>query len=349
MAAMISLVLLYTILGGMFSVVVTDYVQFILLSVSMLFVCAYSISVLGWQPLVDTVKTVHGAAGFDPFDQDGFGITYVLWMMFTFRLVSCAIWPTAVMRVLAARDEVVVRRIYTWSSIGFMTRFIIPQFIGICALTWLWQQNHDTYFDSQGVLIAGADESFKSLPRYLAWLLPTGLIGLLAAGMLAAEMSTQDSYLLCWATRIVEDVINPLTGGRLSMRMRLLLSRIMIFLIGVFLLAWSIWYPRQQDMLDYLAVGTAIYFTGIIALLVFGLYWKKASRAGAYAALIAGTSAVVGLTPVREMLHVTNADLGFTITEAQIALTSVALSMSTMIFGSLRFPDHRETVSTEVV
>ncbi|MFN9917299.1 MAG: sodium:solute symporter family transporter, partial [Pirellulaceae bacterium] len=200
--------------------------------------------------------TVHGAAGFDPFDQGGFGVAYILWMVFTFGLVSCAVWPTAVARVLAAENEQVVRHLYVWSSIGFMTRFIIPQFLGICALAWLWKLGPQTgYFLADGALIQDSDETLKAMPRFLAWALPTGAIGLFAAGMLAAMMSTHCSYLLCWATTIVEDVVHPVMGARLPVAKRLRLTRWMVFVVGVFLLAWSIWYPMDQDMLDYLAVS----------------------------------------------------------------------------------------------
>ena len=348
MTALIGLVLTYTILGGMVSVVITDYVQFVVLSFGMLFVCLFSVNHLGWQPLVDTVKNVHGAAGFDPLNRSGFGLSYVVWMFFTFGIVSCAIWPTAVMRVLAAKDEKVVRRLYQWSSIGFMTRFIIPQFLGICALTWLWQIGPETgYFAADGALTGDADETFKAMPRFLAWVLPTGLIGLIAAGMLAAFMSTHDSYLLCWATSIVEDVVNPLMGGNLSMKSRLLMSRVLIFLIGVFLLVWSIWYPLKQDMLDYLAVSGAIYFTGAFALLVLGLYWKGASKAGAYAALVTGLMAVVGLTPVREALYLSNEDLGIELSEAHIGLVTVSLALVVMFAVSIIIPDCERQESNE--
>ena len=349
MTALIGLVLTYTILGGMVSVVITDYVQFVVLSFGMLFVCLFAVYELGWQPVVDTVKHVHGPAGFDPFDQGGFGVAYVVWMFFTFGIVSCAIWPTAVMRVLAAKDESVVRRLYQWSSIGFMTRFIIPQFLGICALTWLWQIGPDTgYFSADGVLTDDAGATFKAMPRFLAWILPTGLIGLIAAGMLAAFMSTHDSYLLCWATSIVEDVVNPSLGGNLSMNQRLLLSRILIFLIGVFLLVWSVFYPLKQDMLDYLAVSASIYFTGAFALLFLGLYWKGASRAGAYAALITGLIAVAGLTPVRETLHISNEDLGVNLSEAHIGLGTIILALIVMVIASILFPDRGGHESAEV-
>lgn len=48
-----------------------------------------------------------------------------------------------------------------------------------------------------------------AMPLMLGRILPIGLIGLITAGMLAAFMSTHDSYLLCWSSVITQDVIAP--------------------------------------------------------------------------------------------------------------------------------------------
>jgi hypothetical protein len=72
----------------------------------------------------------------------------------------------------------------------------------------------------------------------------------------------------------------------LSTRARLTLARVFIFLIGVFLLIWSLWYPLGQNLWDYMAISGAIYFIGAFVLLVGGIYWKRASRVGAYLALL---------------------------------------------------------------
>ena len=356
MTILIGLVLSYTILGGMVSVVITDYLQFVVLSFGMLLVCLFSAIKLGWEPIVEAVASVHSEAGFDPLDQTGFGPSYMIWMMFTFGLVSCAVWPTAVMRVCAAKDTQVVRRLYLWSSIGFMTRFIIPQFLGICALAYMWSLRDGAagyFFTPTGDLINNADETLRAMPLFLSQILPVGVIGLVAAAMLAAFMSTHDSYLLCWASVLVEDVVNPCMREQLKPRTRLTLARIFIFLTGLFLLAWSIWYPMEQDMLDYLAVSGAVYFTGAFVLLVFGLYWKRASRMGAYGALAAGSVALLGLSPVRNTLGLTNESLGVEITEAHIGLATTGLSLLLMIVGSLLFPDEQpsdiETDKSEVV
>ncbi len=343
MAVMLVVVLAFTIMGGMVSVVVTDYLQFVILALGMLAACVFAVDKLGWTDVVETVKVVHGRGGFDPFDEKGFGPAYVLWMLFTAGLVSSSVWPTAVMRVLAAKDTKVVKRLYLFSSIGFMTRFIIPQFLGICAMVYLWNtpEAKNILFTPDGHVVNDADVTLGATPAFLGRLLPVGLIGIVAAGMLAAYLSTHNSYLLCWASVLAEDVVNPLCGERLSTGARLLLVRVLVLIIGVFGLVWSILYPLSEDMWDYLAVTGAIYFTGAFAVMFLGIYWKGASSAGAYLALVAGGCALFGLEPVREALRLTQANLGFDLRGEHVGLGTTPLALILMVVGSLVFPDRK--------
>jgi SSS family solute:Na+ symporter len=340
MAVLLSLVLIYTILGGMVSVVITDYIQFVVLSFGMLLCCWYAFQSVSWEGIVSAVEAAHGNPGLDPLDGGGMGLSYVIWMAFVFGLVSCAVWPTAVMRVCSAENTQVVKRLYTWSSIGFMTRFIIPQFLALCALAYFAgsEEGRAMFFTADGSVSSDTSTTLSALPVFLGQILPAGVIGVIAAGMLAAFMSTHDSYLLCWAAVLVEDVINPLSGGDLSTRTRLVLARTLIFLIGIFLYVWSVWYPMGQDMLDYLAVSGAIYFIGAFAVLACGLYWKRASSVGAYLALLTGLLAIIGLTPVKNALGLSSEKLGFHLTEAHVGLSSAGLAIVAMVVGSLLFP-----------
>ena len=91
----------------------------------------------------------------------------------------------------------------------------------------------------------------------------------------------------------------------------------------------------------------AIYFTGAIVVLGCGLYWKRASRMGARAALWAGLSAIVGLGPVQEALGMTGANWGTfldgdgngNLDAHWIGLGTLAFAIIVMIAGSLLFPD----------
>ena len=339
MTVLLGLVLLYTILGGMISVVITDYIQFVVLAFGMLAACGFAVYQLGWDTIVTTVRKVHGPAGFDPLHSEGFGPSYVVWMMFTAGLVSCAVWQTAVMRACAAESTRVVKRLYVWSSIGFLIRFLIPNFLGVCALVYVSQ-----HADLRAVFLpegdaARADVTLAAFPIFLSQLLPVGMIGLIGAGMLAAFMSTHDSYLLCWSSVLTQDVIAPCTAKPLSTRARIALTRIFIATIGVFLLVWSLWYPLEQDLWDYMAVTGAVYFTGAFALLLFGLYWRRASRMGAILALLGGFTAVAGLGPVRDALHLDR--LGVPTSGEHIGLFAAGLCLVLMIAGSLLFPDRK--------
>jgi SSS family solute:Na+ symporter len=341
MSVLLGLVLLYTILGGMISVVITDYVQFVVLAFGLLAACAFAVSELGWDSILSTVQSLKGPAGFNPFHGDGFGTGYVVWMMFTAGLVSCAVWQTAVMRACAAESTKVVKRLYTWSSIGFLIRFMIPNFLGVCALVYVSQQPalRAIFLPADGD--ASPEVTLAAMPIFLSQILPAGIIGIIGAGMLAAFMSTHDSYLLCWSSVLTQDVVAPCSSRPLSTRARILLTRVFIAVIGVFLLVWSLWYPLGQDLWDYMAVTGAVYFTGAFALLLAGLYWKRASKVGAYLALIAGFSAVLGLAPVRTLLALDRVGdrLGFEFSGQVVGLSAAGLCVVLMVLGSLLFPD----------
>ena len=366
MTVLLGMVLLYTTLGGMVSVVVLDYIQFVVLSFSLLVTSVLAIRYLGWQNIIDIVSEQKGAAGYNPFHPppEGFGTLYVVWMFFL-GLVSCAIWQTAVIRACAAESIHVVKKLYIWSSIGFLIRFLLPYFFGICAFVFIVQRE-----PLRGIFLpegkeASSDIILMAMPVFLGQILPAGLIGIVSAGMLAAFMSTHDSYLLCWSSVLTQDVVAPWFKKGLSSKARLLLTRIFIVAIGIFILVWGLWYDLGQDLWDYMAISGAIYFTGAIALLVFGIYWKRASKVGAYLALVCGFGALIGLKPVQAPLSplifrfsslLSSCRVGSILgikpveelSSAIVGLTVIMLSITLMVVGSLIFPDrNRETEAKE--
>ncbi len=127
MTVLLAMVLFCITLGGMVSIVILDYVRFIVISISLLVTSWFAINNLGWTNIIDTVKSLHGEAGFNPFTEEGFGFSYVVWMMFA-GLVSCAIWQTSVMRACAAESTKAVKKLYTWSAIGFLGS--LKKFVG---------------------------------------------------------------------------------------------------------------------------------------------------------------------------------------------------------------------------
>lgn len=350
MATLLLLVLVYTVLGGMISVIITDYIQFVVLSVGLLVATGFCINTLGWQPVFDSIASFKGESGFNPLvEGSGFGTSYVAWMFFTAGLVSCALWPTAVARALTMDSVASVRRQYMWSSVSFMIRFLIPYFWGICAFVFIMTQAPDLkalFFPEDAA--APALDNLYAMPVFLGRILPAGIIGIITAAMIAAFMSTHDSYLLCWSSVITQDILAPLTGGKMKTQTRILLTRIFIVIIGFYILFWGLFYEGDEEIWDYMAVTGAIYFTGAFAVLLGGLYWKRASSTGAFLALLSGLTAILGLDPVQRLVGLKTTDpttLETTqiLTGADIGLLTVAFSLVVMVAGSLLFPDRRTT------
>ena len=336
MVVLLVLVLVYTVIGGMISVVITDYIQFVILSVGILVAGWLAIESVEWDNLFETVRTYKGEAGFNPVAADSsFGFEYVAWMFFL-GIVNCALWPTAVARALAMESTTALKRQYTWSSISFAIRMIIPNLLGVCAFVFVMTKSPDlqaVFFPEEADV--KAVDNLYAMPIFLGRILPAGLIGLITAAMIAAFMSTHDGYLLCWSTVITQDIIAPLFKERLDNPTRIKITRVLIVLIGLYILYWGLFYTGEEDIWDYMAVTGAIYFTGAFSLLFGGLYWHRASSTGAVLALLVGITAVLGLGPVQKAVH---SFIPGSIAERNIT----AIDDTTIEFEAFKEPDEVE-------
>lgn len=275
MTALLVGVAIYTILGGMLSVLVTDFVQFIIMSIGLLVVTGLILSRIGWSTLITAVQTHHGAGGFNPLVNPTMGWPYVIFNLLL-NTAACLTWQAVIARVLAAKDSGIARRVYTGTAFFFVCRFIIPGLWGIAALAML------------GPLAPG-ESSLHAMPRFLSTFVPAGVMGLLIAAMLAADMSTDSSYMLTWGSVIYNDVLAPFRT-RWSEQKGLLVNRAIIALIGIFLLLYGLWYPLKGDLWTYLGVTATIYLSSMTVLLIACCYWPRANNWGAWAAIISGAA-----------------------------------------------------------
>ena len=271
-------VLIYTALGGMLSVLVTDYIQFLFLGASIVVTSVLVLACCGWGHISSAAETSLGPAAFNPFLAADMGPGYVIWQILT-GLACVLTWQTVIARVLASKDEASARKIYTRTSYYFVGRFALPGLWGLAALAVLGNQ-----FKSA----TNPELSLMAMPTYLGTLLPAGVVGLLVAGMLAAEMSTDSSYLLAWSSVIYNDIISPLRKKPFSERTGLWINRVLVIVIGIFLLFYGLWYKIPGRAWDYLQITGEIYFASMSVLVVCALYWKWTHAWGGYAAIILG-------------------------------------------------------------
>ena len=273
----------YTILGGMLSVLVTDFLQFIVMSAGLLVVTFLILHHVGWDKIVATVQTHHGPGGFNAFLPKDLGWPFVLSNLLT-NTAAVLTWQAVIARLLAAKDSHTGRKIYTGTAFFFICRWIIPGLWGIAALAMI----EPSVVAKIGLQFGEKDGSLFAMPLLLSQIVPAGMMGLLVAAMLAADMSTDSSYMLTWSSVIYNDILAPFRKVAWSEKKGLLWNRCIVALIGIFLLIWGLWYKLEGNLWEYLQTTGTIYLASMSVLLSACCYWKRANNWGALAAIVIG-------------------------------------------------------------
>lgn len=275
MSAILIGVAVYTILGGMLSVLVTDFLQFVVMSVGLIVVTLLIVFHVGWGNILGTVQAHYGAGGFNPLHNPDMGWSFIIFNALV--VTACVLTHQPVIqRVFAAKDARTGRRIFTQTSFFFVCRFVIPGIWGIAALASL----------APGAV---GENTRQAMPLYLASILPVGVMGILVAAMLAADMSTDSSYLLAYGSVIYNDLLAPLRRRRrMTEQQGIRWNRFIVAALGVFFLFYGLWYPLKGSVWTYITITATIGFASMITLLVSCCYWKRANTWGAAGAIIAG-------------------------------------------------------------
>ncbi len=118
--------------------------------------------------------------------------------------------------------------------------------------------------------------------------LPYVITGLVAAGGLAAALSTADGLLLALANALSHDIYYKIINPNAPTKQRLIISRILLVVVAI-LAAWTA-STRPTDIVAMVAWAFSLAAGGLFPALVLGVWWKRANKAGAVAGILAGFS-----------------------------------------------------------
>jgi solute:Na+ symporter, SSS family len=291
MIAILLLELVYTVLGGMVSVVITDFMQYILLSVATILISIYALVHTGFGAIVDKVTQVMGSAGFSPVESPHFGWTFLGWQVLLWLAVNTC-WQTTAMRMFSTNSSAIAKKVMSWTGIIFFGRGILPMLWGMCALVMFGTGPVDNGGLPAPVVDGHVVEPIAAMPAMLAHILGPGVRGIVVAGMLAATMSVNSSYLLGWSSVISQDIIVPLRlvrgKGELTSKQQILINRISNVFVSLFIMCWGLFYKMPDAVYLYLGLTCTIYLSGVFVSVIGGLYWRRANLVGGYAAMIMG-------------------------------------------------------------
>ena len=181
-----------------------------------------------------------------------------------------------------------------WKPQGLFI-FLVP------VLTYVFMNHPDfkSVADSVNTTLSSLEtDTLKSqmrAPIVLSEVLPVGLLGAFAALMLAAFISTHDTYLHSWGSIFIQDVLMPFREKPFSKDEHIKALRYSIFGVAIFIFIFSLVFDQNQEIALYFAVTFAIFAGGVGAVIIGGLYWDRGTTEGAWAAMIIGaTIAVTG-------------------------------------------------------
>ncbi len=221
---------LYVVLGGLYSVVVTDVVQTVILTLGSIIIACIAWSNLtpeslsnlpgGWTSL-GVPWRIEEFAGTDNGQFEFFGALVIVWVIK--GLLLNAGGPAQMydfQRFLAARDDRDAAKVGAAWSVFLIVRWAMATGIALLALTG----------------VTGVSDSEKVMPLVLLRFLPAGLRGIVIAGLLAAFMSTFSSTVNSGASFIVRDLWQPYFRPNASERESVRFSyvaTIVLVLVGV--------------------------------------------------------------------------------------------------------------------
>jgi SSS family solute:Na+ symporter len=278
-----AIVILYTILGGMWAVTLTDFIQFFLIVIGVLgIMLPFCLGAAGgMEGVVSNVPAEY-------WDITNIGWPTIIQFFFLYALgalVGQDIWQ----RYLTARSVKVARRSGIASGLFILIYAIGCALIGMAAFVVM------PNFDTPSFVFATMANN----------VIPTGFLGIVLAAVLAVLMSTASGTLLASASLITNDIVKPISvyrrtkSGKAAMEAAkadlrsLHVSRRATLVIGILAMIVAV---ALQDVLVALDVSYAILSGGLFFPIIMALFWRRATPRAAIISIVGSSVCVcIGL------------------------------------------------------
>jgi SSS family solute:Na+ symporter len=260
------LVVAYSVAGGMWSITLTDIIQFCIMTVGIFFLLLpLSIFAAGG---LSGMQEALPASYFD-ITAIGWQTIFTYFLLFFFGLmIGQDIWQ----RVFTARSPAIAR----WGSVAAGVYCLLYALAGALVGT------------AARVILPDLGSSDNAFARITTEALPVGITGLVLAAALAAVMSTASAGLLASSTILANDVYAGFIAR--GDHNKVLVSRVTTLLVGIVVLVISL---IVSDVVGALTVAYDLLSGALFVPIVGALFWTRATATGALASMAAGSVVVV--------------------------------------------------------
>lgn len=266
------IVVVYTTSGGMWSIVLTNNLGFLLMMASVLTILPMAMKAVGWLPgLTANLPPGH----LDFLTQTG---KYSWKTVIAFILLGVQ-WATLDQGLLqsafSARDARIVSRGMVLS--GFM----------ITPFAFLWIAPGL----AARILYPGLPKPEMAMPTLIVNLLPTGILGFVICGFLASGLSTIGANLGATATLVANDIYGRFINRNATPRQLLMAVRLATVFAGLLMVAVTYLVPYLGGAVDaYLTIISVMDMPLFVIAIVYGLLWRRATWQGAMAGYLCGAA-----------------------------------------------------------
>jgi solute:Na+ symporter, SSS family len=303
MALLLGCALFFVFRGGQITVIVTDFLQGTFVNLVFVLICGWLLwKVVSWEQIFGALAAApQDASLINPFRTrhvEDFNFWYFLIGLAGLLYGKMSWQGTQAYNSSAtsAHEAKMGEALGMWKN---APQNLFLMFVPIVIYTVL---NHADFaavvarvHEDLALVDREAIRSQLRAPLVLVEILPPGLIGAFAAVMLAAFITTHDTYLHSWGSIFVQDVLLPLRRGEpLGQRAHLRALRLSILGVAVFIFVFSLLFQQNQYIFLFFAITGAIFAGGSGAVIIGGLYWRRGTTAAAWSAMITGASISVG-------------------------------------------------------
>lgn len=261
-------VTIYTYIGGMWAVSITDFIQGIIIIVGLVVLCVtLAVRAGGVTTVLQSVPT--GTFKFLPT----FEFKPILGYIAAWSVLGLGSVPSqdVFQRAMSSKSANVAVYACYLGAVLYLIFAMLPLFISLCT-------RH--LFPDQ----LGGDTQLI-LPRMVLNHTNMAVQILFFGSLLSAIMSTTSSAILAPAAIVSENLIKPLLQGRLSDHRLLYLTRASVL---AFSAVGSVMATLRSNIYELVGESSVLSLVSLFVPLTLGLYWKKANSTGAIVSMIAG-------------------------------------------------------------
>lgn len=310
LAIALSLGVFFAAFGGQIAIMVTDFLQGIFCNIAFVIFILFTFKLgewdicgglVSWDEIAEALNKEPGYSHINPFQCTKYSDFNVYYYLIGLLAVfyGRGTWQGSAGYAAAAKnphERKMAGVLGTWRGFAQGLMIMLFPLVAIVitrlpSFSWLNEM-------VQNQLASTTDATLKLqgiVPTVLSMIMPSGMIGLFAAVMFAAMLSTDDTYIHSWGSVLIQDVIMPFRKKPFTAKQHITALRLSIIFVGVFSWVFGFFYRQNTPVALFFQLTGAI-VSGAGAAVVGGLYWKRGGTLAAWVSYIFGaTTGIAGI------------------------------------------------------